>query len=49
MEAVETWGRYRGASQAVVISYAESPTSVPFYENGLGYGRKTIGFWKALG
>jgi GNAT superfamily N-acetyltransferase len=49
MDAVEHWGRERGASEAVVISYAFSPTSVPFYEKGVGYDRKTIGFWKSLG
>jgi GNAT superfamily N-acetyltransferase len=49
MDAVEAWGHERGASEAVVISYAFSPTSVPFYEEGVGYDRKTIGFWKSLG
>jgi GNAT superfamily N-acetyltransferase len=49
MKAVEVWGAARGASEAVVISAANSPTSVPFYEEGLGYQRKTIGFWKSLG
>lgn len=49
MDAAEDWGRERGASEAVVISYAFSPTSVPFYEEGVGYDRKTIGFWKSLG
>jgi hypothetical protein len=34
---------------AFVVSYAHSPTSVPFYEDGMGYARKTIGFWKRLG
>jgi GNAT superfamily N-acetyltransferase len=48
MSVVETWGLRRGASQAVVISVADSPTSVPFYESGMRYLRKTIGFWKSL-
>jgi GNAT superfamily N-acetyltransferase len=48
MGTVEDWGASRGATQAVVISTSDSPTSVSFYENGLGYWRKTIGFWKAL-
>jgi hypothetical protein len=47
MDAVEAWGVSRGATEAVVISTADSP-SVPFYEDGLGYWRKTIGFWKSL-
>ena len=48
MEAMEAWAKERGASQVVVISYAHSPTSVPFYEEGMRYARKTIGFWKQL-
>jgi hypothetical protein len=43
------WGRERGASEVVVISYAFSPTSVPFHEEDIGYDRKTIGFRKSLG
>jgi GNAT superfamily N-acetyltransferase len=48
MEAAEALGLDRGASQAVVISYAHSPTAVPFYEERMGYARKTIGFSKPL-
>jgi hypothetical protein len=44
----ETWGEMRGASEAVVIAAARSPTGVPFCEQGMGYMRKTIGFWKNL-
>jgi GNAT superfamily N-acetyltransferase len=49
MDAVEEWAKERGASVAFVVSYAHSPTSVPFYEDGMGYSRKTLGFWKRLG
>jgi GNAT superfamily N-acetyltransferase len=48
MEAAEAWGNTRGATQAVVISSAHSPTSVPFYEDRMGYARATIGFSKRL-
>ena len=48
MEAVEGWGSGRGATEAFVISYARSPTSVPFYEDGLGYSSHTTGYWKPL-
>lgn len=48
MEAAEAWGLDRGASQVVVISYAHSPTSVPFYEERMSYARTTIGFSKPL-
>jgi GNAT superfamily N-acetyltransferase len=48
MSAAERWGRDRGATRAVVISYANSPSSVPFYEHRMGYERHTIGFLKQL-
>jgi GNAT superfamily N-acetyltransferase len=49
MESVEIWGQEREASEAFVISYAKSPTSVPFYEARMGYQTQTTGYWKALG
>ena len=48
MEAAEAWGDARGATQAIVISSAHSPTAVPFYEDRMGYARTTIGFSKRL-
>ena len=48
MDAAEAWGKERGASRAVVISDAHSPTSVPFYEDRMRYERMTIGFSKSL-
>ena len=48
MSAAETWGRDRGATRAVVISYENSPSSVPFYEGRMRYGRHTIGYLKSL-
>ena len=45
----EAWGRARGATEAFVISYGTSPTSVPFYERRMGYVPKTTGYWKGLG
>jgi len=48
MSAAERWGRDRGATHALVISYANSPSSVPFYEDRIGYERHTIGFLKPL-
>jgi hypothetical protein len=47
-DAAERWGRDRGATRAIVISYANSPSSVPFYEDRMGYERHTIGFLKPL-
>jgi GNAT superfamily N-acetyltransferase len=48
MDAAESWGKERGASRAVVISYPHSPTAVPFYEERMRYERMTIGFSKPL-
>ena len=48
MRAAESWGRERGATRAVVISYANGPSSVPFYEQRMRYERHTLGFVKPL-
>lgn len=49
MQRVERWGIERGATEAFVISHAHSPTSVPFYEERMGYRPQTTGYWKPLG
>jgi GNAT superfamily N-acetyltransferase len=48
MRAAEAWGRGRGATRSVVVSYAHSPSSVPFYEDRMGYERNTVGISKKL-
>jgi GNAT superfamily N-acetyltransferase len=48
MHAVEEWGRDRGAVRSVLTTYHASPLSVPFYEQGLGYERRSIVFEKRL-
>ena len=48
MEAVESWGRERGAILARLDTFAESPVSVPFYEERLGYRRRSVIFEKPL-
>lgn len=48
MSAAERWGRDQGATHSVVISYANSPSSIPFYEARMGYERHTVGFLKPL-
>jgi GNAT superfamily N-acetyltransferase len=45
---VEDWARRRGAAVVCLETYAGSPVSVPFYEDGMGYERRTIGFRKRL-
>jgi GNAT superfamily N-acetyltransferase len=49
MDAAERWGRDRGAVRSVLSTYHASPLSVPFYEQGMGYERRSIVFEKRLG
>jgi GNAT superfamily N-acetyltransferase len=46
--AAEDWGRASGAQLARLDTYARSPVSVPFYEDGMGYERRSIVFQKRL-
>jgi GNAT superfamily N-acetyltransferase len=46
--AAEGWGRDRGAVRAVLTTCHASPLSVPFYEQGMGYERRSIVFEKRL-
>ena len=48
VEAAEEWGRSKGAVAAVCDTYIESPLSVPFWEERVGYERRAIIFRKAL-
>jgi GNAT superfamily N-acetyltransferase len=48
LEAAESWGRGHGAHVARLDTYADSPVSVPFYEQRMGYRRRSIVFQKRL-
>jgi GNAT superfamily N-acetyltransferase len=48
LHAVEAWGRGKGAVRSVLTTYHASPLSVPFYEQGMGYQRRSIVFEKRL-
>jgi GNAT superfamily N-acetyltransferase len=48
LHAVEEWGRGKGAVRSVLTTYHASPLSVPFYEQGMGYERRSIVFEKRL-
>jgi GNAT superfamily N-acetyltransferase len=48
VEVAEEWGRSRGAVAAVCDTYVESPLSVPFWEERMGYSRRAIIFRKPL-
>lgn len=46
MLAVERWAAAAGAASIRLDTYAGSPSSVPFYERGMGYRRRSIVFEK---
>jgi GNAT superfamily N-acetyltransferase len=48
LQAAEGWGRDRGAQVARLDTFAHSPVSVPFYEDRMGYQRRSIVFQKQL-
>ena len=48
LEAAEAWGRTRGAEVVRLDTYAHSPVSVPFYEDHMGYARRSIVYQKRL-
>ena len=48
LEAAEAWGRDRHAQVVRLDTYAHSPVSVPFYEERMGYERRSIVFQKNL-
>jgi GNAT superfamily N-acetyltransferase len=48
VEAAEEWGRRRGATIAFLDTWVDSPSSVPFWEEGMVYARRSIIFTKRL-
>jgi GNAT superfamily N-acetyltransferase len=48
LEAAESWGRAKGAQVVRLTTYANSPVAVPFYEEHMGYQRRSIVFQKRL-
>ena len=48
MQAAEEWGRSKGAVIALLDAYINSPLSVPFCEEHLGYSRRALRFRKRL-
>ena len=49
LTAAEEWGRNGGARIALLDTFSESPISVPFYEQRMGYRRRSIHYHKLLG
>jgi len=48
VEALEDWAREHGAEIALATTYIESPISIPFWEQGVGYERRAIRYIKRL-
>ncbi len=49
VEELEEWGRKRGATLAATDTYVDSPLSVPFWQERMGYQPRSIVMWKRLG
>jgi ribosomal protein S18 acetylase RimI-like enzyme len=48
VQEAEAWGRAKGAVVALCDTYIDSPLSVPFWEQRMGYTRRSIRLRKAL-
>lgn len=48
VEAAEEWGRTNGATIAVCDTWIESPVSVPFWVDRMGYSSRAIRLRKSL-
>jgi GNAT superfamily N-acetyltransferase len=48
LESAEAWGHARGAQVVRLDTWADSPVSIPFYEQHMGYQRRSIVFQKRL-
>jgi GNAT superfamily N-acetyltransferase len=48
VDAAELWGVERGAAVAVCDTWIESPFSMPFWEERMGYRRRAVIFRKPL-
>jgi GNAT superfamily N-acetyltransferase len=44
LETAESWGRAQGAQAVRLDTYAQGPVAVPFYEQHMGYQRRSIVF-----
>lgn len=48
MAALEDWGRERGATVALLDTYPESALSLPFFQERMGYRRRSVRLIKPL-
>jgi GNAT superfamily N-acetyltransferase len=49
VEAAESWGRARGATISLCDTWPESPVSLPFWKNRMGYETRSVRLRKRLG
>jgi GNAT superfamily N-acetyltransferase len=49
VEELEEWGRGQGATLSSTDTYVESPLSVPFWQERMGYRPRSLVLWKRLG
>lgn len=47
-DELEQWGRERGATLASTDTYVDSPLSVPFWQERMGYRPRSLVMWKRL-
>jgi GNAT superfamily N-acetyltransferase len=48
VEAVEAWARDKGARSISAETYLQSPVSIPFWEQRMGYRRRSVKLTKRL-
>lgn len=48
VEQLEAWGRQRGATLASTDTYVDSPLSVPFWQERMGYRPRSVVMWRRL-
>ena len=49
VDELERWGRERGVTLASTDTYVDSPLSVPFWQERMGYRPRSVVMWKRLG
>ena len=48
VDELERWGRAQGATLASTDTYVDSPLSIPFWQERLGYRPRSVVMWKRL-
>lgn len=48
VEELEAWGRQQGATLSATDTYVDSPLSIPFWQERMGYRPRSVVMWKRL-